>query len=123
MVGFLTEALALLTLTPAILGWANIALAREKKPKAGYLEALFICIALVTVAYFAFVSSDGESQPALLYALVPFLLWAAFRFGTTGTSTSIVLVSFLAIVSAVHGRGPFTGNTPTHNVLSLQLFL
>ena len=38
-IGFLTEALALLTLTPAILGWVDIALTRVKKPKAHYIEA------------------------------------------------------------------------------------
>jgi len=105
------------------LGWADIALARVIKPKTRYVEALVLFIGLVTLAHFAFVASDAEIRPALLYALVPFLLWAAFRFGVTGVSSSIVIVSFLAILSAVHGRGPFTGNTPEHNVLSLQLFL
>src|SRR5215469_16279420 len=122
-IGFFTEALALFTVTPAVLGWADIALARVTKSKTRYVEALVLFIGLVTLGHFAFVASDAEIRPALLYALVPFLLWAAFRFGVTGTSTSIVLVSFLAIVGAVHGRGPFTGNTPAHNVLSLQLFL
>ena len=122
-IGFFTEALALFTVTPAVLGWADIALGRVTKPKKRYVEALVLFIGLVTLAQFAFVASDAEIRPALLYALVPFLLWAAFRFGVTGVSSSIVVVSFLAILSAVHGRGPFTGNTPEHNVLSLQLFL
>lgn len=122
-IGFFTEALALFTVTPAVLGWADIALARATKPKTRYIEGLVLFIGLVTLAHYAFVASDAEIRPALLYALVPFLLWAAFRFGVTGVSSSIVVVSFLAILSAVHGRGPFTGNTPEHNVLSLQLFL
>jgi PAS domain S-box-containing protein len=50
-------------------------------------------------------------------------LWAALRFGIAGISNSITLVAFLAILGAVHRRGPFTGNTPVHDVLSLQLFL
>lgn len=122
-IGFFTEALALFTFTPAVLGWADIALERVTKPKTRYVEVLVLFIGLVTLAHFAFVASDAQIRPALLYALVPFLLWAAFRFGVTGVSSSIVVVSFLAILSAVHGRGPFTGNTPEHNVLSLQLFL
>jgi PAS domain S-box-containing protein len=122
-VAYLTEALALLTLTPAVLGWADIVLQQVKKPKAEYLEAFLLSIALVVLAYFAFVAFVGESRPALLYALVPLLLWAALRFGITGTSSSIVLISFFAILGAVQGRGPFTGDTPVHNVLWLQLFL
>jgi PAS domain S-box-containing protein len=122
-VGFFTEALALLTLTPAILSWVDVIHAREKKPTAHLLEAALMFTGLATLAYFTFVASGGESRPTLLYSLVPFLLWAALRFGITGTSNSMVLVAFLAIFGAVHGRGPFTGDTPANSVLSLQLFL
>jgi PAS domain S-box-containing protein len=121
-VGFFTEALALLTLTPAILSWADIAVARTPKPKKHYFEALLVGFGLATLSYFAFVAS-AKGRPALLYALVPFLLWAALRLGIWGTSNSIVLVAFLAVLGAVQRRGPFTSDTPVHNVLSLQLFL
>jgi PAS domain S-box-containing protein len=122
-VAFFTEALALLTLTPAILSWVDIALRRGKKPKAHYLEAASMFVGLAALAYFTFVASARGSRPTLLYSLVPFLLWAALRFGITGTSNSIVLVAFVAILGAVNGRGPFTGDTPVNNVLLLQLFL
>jgi len=122
-VGFLTEALALLTLTPAILGWVDIALTRVKKPKAHYIEAALLWVSLAIFAHLTFVASGSQSRPAMLYSLVPFLLWAALRFGITGASSSIVLVAFLAILGAIHGRGPFTGGMPVDDVLSLQLFL
>jgi PAS domain S-box-containing protein len=122
-VGFFTEALALLTLTPAILSWRDITLTRGKKPTARYLEAAAMFVGLATLSYFTFVASGSGNRPTLLYSLLPFLLWAALRFGITGTSNSIVLVAFLAIFGAVHGHGPFTGDTPVHSVLSLQLFL
>ena len=63
------------------------------------------------------------SSPALLYSLLPFLLWSVLRFGSMGISTSVVVVSFLSIWGAVHGRGPFTEQGPVSNLLSLQLFL
>ena len=122
-VAFFTEALALLTLTPALLGGVNVAVARVKKPKARYLEATLLWVVLAIFAYFTFVASGSQSRPAMLYSLVPFLLWAALRFGITGTSGSIVLVAFLAILGAVQRRGPFTGGMPVNDVLSLQLFL
>ncbi len=122
-VGYFTEALALLTVTPAILSWGDITLTRGKKPKAHYIEAASMFAGLATLAYFTFLGSGRESRPTLLYSLVPFLLWAALRFGITGTSNSIVLVAFLAIWGAIHGGGPFTGDTPVNSVLSLQLFL
>jgi len=122
-VGFFTEGLALLTLTPAILSWVDIILARGKKPKAYYLEAASMFVGLTILAFFTFVASGPASRPTLLYSLVPFLVWAALRFGIAGTSNAIVVVAFLAIWGAVHGRGPFRGDTPVNSVLSLQLFL
>ena len=122
-VSFFTEALALLTLTPAILSWTDIILTRGKQSETHYLEAASMFVGLATVAYITFAASGTHSRPILLYSLVPFLLWAALRFGITGATNSIVLVAFLAILGVVHGRGPFKGDTPTNNVLSLQLFL
>ena len=59
----------------------------------------------------------------MFYFLVPFLLWSALRFGSTGVSTSVILIAFLSIWGATHGRGPFTESQHVNNLLSLQLFL
>jgi PAS domain S-box-containing protein len=60
---------------------------------------------------------------ALLFLPLPFLIWAAVRFGTLGASTAISIVGFLAIWSASHGHGPFSGETSEQNALSIQIFL
>ena len=65
----------------------------------------------------------SSNSPALLYSLVPFLLWSALRFGTAGVGTSATIVALLSIWGALHGRGPFTETDPINKVLSLQLFL
>jgi PAS domain S-box-containing protein len=59
----------------------------------------------------------------LLYLPLPFLVWAAVRFGPTGVNTSLFVVAFLSIVGAVRGNGPFIAITPADSVLPLQLFL
>ena len=122
-VSFFSEALAFLTLTPAILSWAGEARAWSRKSRAEYLEATLLIAALVLLGYFTFIASGKNTPPALLYSLVPFLLWSGLRFGAMGVSSSVIIVAFLSIWGAVHGRGPFTGSTALDNVLSLQLFL
>jgi PAS domain S-box-containing protein len=122
-IGFFTEALALLTLTPAILSWVNAAQTRMFKSRAFYFEGVALISGLSIFGYVAFVA-PGHIAPALaIYSLLPFLLWAALRFGSVGITTSMVLVAFLSIWGAVHGRGPFTGSEPLTNVMSLQLVL
>ena len=122
-VSFFSEALAFLTLTPAILSWIGEARSWSRKSRTQYLEATVLLATLVFLGYFTFVASGRNTPPALLYSLIPFLLWSGLRFGATGISTSVIVVAFLSIWGAVHGRGPFTGPAPLDNVLSLQLFL
>ena len=122
-IGFFTEALALLTLTPAILAWVRTRQAWVRKSRAFYFEAATLVAGLTLLGYVAFVAPVRSSAPVLLYSLLPFLLWSALRFGMMGISTSMILVAFLSIWGAVHGRGPFTGAEPLNNVMSLQLFL
>jgi integral membrane sensor domain MASE1 len=122
-VSFFSEALAFLTLTPAVLSWVSDARAWSHKSRAEYLEATVLTAALILLGYLTFVFSGKNTPPALLYSLIPFLLWSGLRFGATGISTSVIVVAFLSIWGAVHGRGPFTGPDPLSNVLSLQLFL
>ena len=94
-----------------------------RKSRAFYFEAATLVAGLTLLGYVAFVAPVRSSAPVLLYSLLPFLLWSALRFGMVGISTSMIVVAFLSIWGAVHGRGPFTGAEPLHNVMSLQLFL
>ena len=89
------------------------------------LEACLLGASLVTVGYVAFDWSPAGpgTSPALLYAPVPVLIWAALRFGFGGISTSMLVVTMLAIWGTMQGRGPFLTQTPSENAFALQLFL
>src|SRR6516164_3391948 len=120
---FFSEAIVYLTLMPAILGWFGPGPERSKKSRAYYLEAAALIAGLVVFVGFTFAAPSRYSSDTLLYSLVPFLLWAALRFGTTGVSTSVIAIAVLALWGAAHGRGPFIESRFFNNVLSLQLFL
>ena len=122
-IGFFTEALALLTLTPLILSWAGTRHSWMRKSRATYVEAATLIAGLSVLGYVAFVAHSHSSMPVLLYSLLPFLLWSALRFGVMGVSASMTVVASLSIWGAVHGLGPFTNAEPLNNVTSLQLFL
>src|SRR6516225_4024900 len=122
-ISFFSEAIVYLTLMPAILGWFGKGPAQDKESRANYLEAALLIAGLVVCGYFAFAAPRSYGSEAMLYALVPFLLWAALRFGTTGVSSSAIAIAVLAIWGATHGRGPFIESRPLNNVFSLQLFL
>ena len=122
-ISFLSEVLAFITLTPTILGWVSDGHAWARKSRAYRVEFAVLMAGLVLLGYITFTASETTSSPALLYSLVPFLLWAALRFGSTGLSTSVCVVAFLSIWAAVHGRGPFTKGGLFSSLFSLQLSL
>ena len=87
------------------------------------MEACALFLGLLLVSYAVLYEFRSGADSALLFLPLPFLLWAAVRFGTLGASTAISIVGFLAIWSASHGHGPFSGETPEQNALSIQIFL
>jgi two-component system, LuxR family, sensor kinase FixL len=89
------------------------------------LEASFLAVGLLAVGYVAFdrLPAGPDTSPALLYAPVPLLIWAALRFGLGGMSASMLAITILAIWGTMHLRGPFLTQTPAANALALQLFL
>jgi len=120
---FLSEGLAFLTITPAILGWVGHSRAGVPPSRSRYLEAILLFTVTISLSYFIFIARQKDLVPSLLYSLVPFLLWSALRFGTTGAGTSASIVALFSIWGGVHGPGPFNGMDSINNVLSLQLFL
>ena len=120
---FFSEVLAFLTLTPAVFSWMSDGRAWLRKSRNFHLEAVALLTGLAFLSHIAFTASATASSPALLYALVPFLLWSALRFGSIGTSSAVIVVALLSIWGVVHGRGPFIEQGPFHSVRSIQLFL
>jgi PAS domain S-box-containing protein len=120
---FLSEVLAFVTVTPALLSWVSEGRALMRKSHAVHLEGMMLIAGLVLVSYIVFTLPENSRSPALFYTLVPFLLWSALRFGSLGVSTSLIAVTSLSIWGAVHGRGPFSNLVPLTHPLPLQMFL
>ena len=55
--------------------------------------------------------------------LLPFIAWAAVRFGTIGTSVTVLMTTLLAIVSAAHGNSPFFTLSPGETLIGVQFLI
>ncbi len=123
---FLGNALAQMIVTPAILHWCLGLSLTAKFPDAGRrAEAVVLAIGLLATGYLA--TNTGSSvvdfAGARFYFPVPFLFWAAFRFGMRGASGAVAILAVLAVYGAINGRGPFAGLSPADTTLALQNFL
>jgi PAS domain S-box-containing protein len=122
---FCSNVFTALTLVPLIVTWGQRLPRQLFRVKARRLvEPVLLAMGLLTVNWlvFCWLQTGPASVPTLLYAPLPFLLWAAVRFGTQGTSAAILAVALFAIWGAVHGRGPFASHSPEDNALSIQAF-
>jgi PAS domain S-box-containing protein len=116
--------LAALTLVPLIVTWSADGIGwLGRIRRARFVEAAFLLLAFLSVNIIVFYELDPTADSALLYLPLPFLIWAAVRFGSRGASAAICTLTFLAIWSAGHGYGPFSTRSAEENALSIQMFL
>ena len=123
---FSSNVLAEITIVPLVLAWAGFRVERLRTlPLARRIELATLFLGLLAVCLLAFdLPLFGAAlAPVLWYAPLPFLLWAAVRFGVIGTTNALALLVVATIWGAVRGLGPFTGGTPQDIALDLQLFL
>src|SRR5580692_6298865 len=121
---FWTNALAELTIVPLIVlsGSSPISwMRRAGIARVGEAALLAIGIVLVAIGVFGLKGVSPATTPALLYAPLPFLLWAASRFGLGGLSTSLLSLALISTWYTIHGRQPFPNASMAQNILSLQI--
>jgi signal transduction histidine kinase len=122
----LSNILAALIVVPFVMTWAAGGIAAVRRaPRQAWAEGAVLVVCLLAVGVLIFEGEDAGASaiPALLYAPLPFLLWAAVRFGPRGTSTAILVLVLFAIWGATHGQGPFVTGSPEESARSVQFFL
>ncbi len=123
----ISNAVTAVVLVPVFLLGAHHLLVR--RPRAlvprRVLEAALVGACTVALGIFVFDTTPAGpgTSPALLYAPIPLLIWAALRFGLGGISVSMLIITFEAIWGTMRGHGPFLTQTPAENATALQLFL
>jgi signal transduction histidine kinase len=95
-------------LVPLIAAWSTPAPRRAVANRRA--EALILAVLMTG---FAWVVTSGrlrealQGQPVLLYPVIPFMVWAAVRFGPRGATAALTVVTGLALWYTAHGVGPF----------------
>ncbi len=121
---WISDGLGVLVVAPAVLAFASL---RPGRPRAWRVaEAGLLGAALVVVAHLVFASDPARSSllASLPYATIPFLFWAAARFGPAGAAATSFVLALVATWHTVAERGPFAfGSSAADRILAVQLFL
>jgi signal transduction histidine kinase len=124
---YVANALPNLTIGPVFLIWfaSRTRLSRwipsRRHIEPVILAALLFGICVMAGQIGAWVTSPF--RPVLLFAPLPFVLWAAVRYGEKGASGAILIVTVVMTSRTLHGSGLLLDEDPERSVLALQLFL
>ena len=110
------DAMGVLLVAPLLLSLlAASAPSRVKWRSVAELVALLAATGLVAILLF-------QNQLGIEYLVVPLIVLAAWRFRLLGAALAALVASSVAIWAAIHGTGPFEGESLIENMITLQVF-
>lgn len=122
---WLGDMLGALVWTPFLLAWT--ATGQTPWPRRRIVEgtALALLLVLVSGVVFAgwFQMPVIHTQSPLTFLPVPFVLWAAYRFGLRGAGTASAITAAIAVFGTLGGGGPFVRETMQESLFLQQTFV
>lgn len=120
---WLGDAVGAVIVTPFLLLWREnprLSWTREQ-----VTELAFLFLGLFSTGWFVFggrFHSVLKDYP-LEYTCIPFLIWAAYRFGRRKAATAVCALSGIAAWGTTHGFGPFARESQNTSLLLMQIFM
>lgn len=89
------------------------------------MELACMLLGTVLVSTYVFAGPVGVLMDfsAIMFAPLPFLLWAALRFGPAGLSSSLLAVALISLGNAIHGLQASDAALVAKNVLTMQVLI
>ena len=111
---FLADAAGIAVFGSLILAWY-----REPRPDANVLT---ISVVITSLAILIAAVEAWTGYP-ISYLFLPLFVWAGFRAGARAVTLAATAIIVIAIVSTIHGVGPFVVDTANESILLLQGFI
>ncbi len=89
------------------------------------VEAVLVGLVLITVNAGVFMEKfpGNGFYSHVAYLVLPFAIWATYRFGYPGATLSILTTSVMAVYGSVHHLGPFSGEHMQEALVLVQCFI
>jgi diguanylate cyclase (GGDEF)-like protein len=109
--------------TPLLLLWIANPRVRWNWDQIAEATALLTLLVLVGMTIFGGLLSSGIRNEPTEFLCIPFLIWAALRFGPREAATAIATLAGIAIWGTMRGNGPFVLSGRNESLLLLQAFM
>ena len=120
---WLGDAVGAVTVTPLLLLWWENPRLRWTREQVTELAFLFLGLFATGWAVFGKPFHSELKNYPLEYLCIPFLIWAAFRFGRRKAATALCALSMIAGWGTLHGYGPFARESENASLLLMQAFM
>jgi PAS domain S-box-containing protein len=121
LIYWLGDGTGVLLVTPLILSASSLLTIRHRDL---ILESVVLLLLLILACFVIF--GDLPLIPVrlhfLAFAVLPFILWAAVRFGVSGVAVCTLLVATIATIETALGSGPFAQHNTFTNAVLLDVF-
>ncbi|HUB33130.1 MAG TPA: MASE1 domain-containing protein [Bryobacteraceae bacterium] len=121
LIYYVGDATGILSVAPLLLSlgeWAQPHLARRVLE----FSALLVLLAAACLLLFDERLHFAVHDSVLALLVFPFVLWAAIRFGISGTAVTNIVIGSFAVIETARGSGPFSSGDHLTNALLLQFF-
>jgi GGDEF domain-containing protein len=119
---WLSHLTGIVVLAPFALLWATTSLGRVRVVEVLEGITLYGLLAGVCLVVFGgWFPGDVKNYP-LEFLCVPFLLWAAFRFGRREVATAVVILAGFATWGTMNGFGPFVRASASEALILVQAY-
>lgn len=120
---WLGDAIGILIVTSLVLAWHNRPPTEWDQRRLVEGALLVVLLLSVTQTVFGGWSPLGVSHYPLEFVLLPFFVWAGFRFGQRGATTLILLATVVGVWGTLQGFGPFARDTLNESLLLMQSYM
>jgi integral membrane sensor domain MASE1 len=108
------DAMGVLVITPLLLA------ARYMRPPRDAPMMRWVELFALLGAAFGVTLLATHSHLSLLFLAFPIVIWGAIRFQMPGATPCVLMISVLAVVSAIDHEGPFAGHSMSAQMFVLQ---
>jgi PAS domain S-box-containing protein len=121
LIYWLGDSMGVLLVTPLVLTFPNL-LGIRPRVRIAEFAALLLFLTVACLIVFGDLALVPVRLHVLAFAVLPFVMWAAIRFGVSGATLSTLLIAIIATAETAFGSGPFAQNTPFTNAVLLDVF-
>jgi PAS domain S-box-containing protein len=121
LIYWLGDATGVLLVTPLALRFTDFLEFRDRN-RIAELATLLLLLAPTCLVIFSDLSFVPVKLHVMAFSVLPFIMWAAIRFGMGVTALSILIVAAIATIETALGSGPFASNSTFVNAVLLDVF-